>query len=71
MNVSMSKRHWFARSAVLLMLVVTMSTASVASAQENREGPPYLQDRGTGVATSMFGTYVQKGELLVYPFFEA
>lgn len=27
-------------------------------------------DRGTGVATSMFGTYVRGGELLVYPFME-
>jgi hypothetical protein len=32
--------------------------------------PRYLKDRGTGVATSMFGTYIRKGELLVYPFFE-
>ncbi|MGH9204666.1 MAG: hypothetical protein ACRD2A_25845, partial [Vicinamibacterales bacterium] len=34
------------------------------------EQPAYLRDRGTGVATSMFGTYVNKGELLFYPFFE-
>src|SRR5262245_34328831 len=33
--------------------------------------PPYLKDRGTGVATSMFGSYVRDGELLVYPFFES
>lgn len=32
--------------------------------------PTYLEDRGTGVATSMFGTYIRKGELIVYPFFE-
>lgn len=32
--------------------------------------PTYLRDRGTGLATSMFGTYVRRGELLVYPFFE-
>jgi hypothetical protein len=67
----MSKRYWLAHTAVPLALVLAMGTASVALAQENREGPPYLQDRGAGVATSMFGTYVQKGELLVYPFFEA
>lgn len=30
----------------------------------------YLQDRGTGVATSMFGTYIRKKELIVYPFYE-
>jgi hypothetical protein len=32
--------------------------------------PTYLEDRGTGIPTSMFGTYVRRGELLVYPFFE-
>lgn len=32
--------------------------------------PYYLQDRGTGVATSLFGSYVRGGELLVYPFYE-
>jgi hypothetical protein len=32
--------------------------------------PVYLRDRGTGVPTSMFGTYVRRRELLVYPFFE-
>ena len=29
-----------------------------------------LRDRGPGVSTSLFGTYVERGELLVYPFFE-
>jgi len=32
--------------------------------------PVYLQDRGEGVTTSLFGTYVRGGELLVYPFYE-
>lgn len=32
--------------------------------------PPYLSDRGTGIPTSMFGTYIERGEWLVYPFFE-
>ena len=32
--------------------------------------PSYLQDRGAGVATSLFGTYTRKGELLIYPFYE-
>ncbi len=32
--------------------------------------PGYLADRGTGQPTSMFGTYIRGGELLVYPFFE-
>lgn len=32
--------------------------------------PVYLRDRGEGIPTSMFGTYVQKGQLLIYPFVE-
>jgi hypothetical protein len=32
--------------------------------------PFYLKDRGPGIPTSMFGTYIQKGEWIVYPFFE-
>jgi hypothetical protein len=31
---------------------------------------PWLSDRGTGVRTSIFGTYVRSGELLVSPFLE-
>ncbi len=31
---------------------------------------PWLRDRGPGIRTSMFGTYVRPGELLVYPFYE-
>jgi hypothetical protein len=29
-----------------------------------------LRDRGPGTPTSMFGTYIEKGEILLYPFFE-
>ena len=32
--------------------------------------PAYLHDRGEGVPTSMFGTYIRRGEWIVYPFFE-
>jgi len=38
--------------------------------QAASEQRPILNDRGTGVPTSMFGTYINKGEFLVYPFFE-
>ena len=32
--------------------------------------PYYFRDRGEGIPTSMFGTYITKGQLLVYPFYE-
>jgi hypothetical protein len=32
--------------------------------------PPHLRDRGVGVPSSMFATYIQKGQFLVYPYLE-
>jgi hypothetical protein len=32
--------------------------------------PAYLGDRGRGMPISQFGTYIRKGELLIYPFYE-
>jgi len=32
--------------------------------------PAYLRDRGEGIPTSLFGTYVRSHEWLVYPFYE-
>lgn len=34
----------------------------------SEELPRYLRDRGTGVATSMFGTFIEPGQFLFYPF---
>lgn len=35
-----------------------------------QEVKPFLKDRGPGIATSMFGTYINKGEVIIYPFYE-
>ncbi len=32
--------------------------------------PAYLADRGEGIPTSLFGTYIGKREFIVYPFYE-
>lgn len=58
-----------ARVLFLSIFVSTVVTISPASAQ-SEDLPVYLQDRGTGIPTSMFGTYIRKHELLIYPFFE-
>lgn len=63
-----------AASSLIKFLSFALATGIVmlpnrASAQGDTEAP-YLRDRGTGLRTSMFGTYVRQGELLVYPFFE-
>lgn len=64
-----------------LTLAIVLATHAPAQAQRRNppEPPPtatadaagaWLDDRGTGVPTSMFGTYVRGGEWLIYPFFE-
>lgn len=56
---------------VALALTTTFATiAGVAAGSDDGTLPGYLRDRGTGVRTSMFGTYVNRGELLIYPFYE-
>jgi hypothetical protein len=58
-----------------LATVLVLAAASLAAplaplrAQEE-EMPAYLADRGRGIQTSLFGTYIRKGELLFYPFYE-
>ena len=51
-----------------LALAFLLAAAAVALPSEDL--PIYLRDRGTGVPTSLVGTYVRGGELLVYPFYE-
>ena len=64
----MSTRHRFAAAALAAVLASTL--APLARGEDAPVLPTYLRDRGTGVATSMFGTYIRKGEWMVYPFFE-
>jgi hypothetical protein len=42
----------------------------VARAADDEGLPPWLEDRGRGLPTSLFGTYIEKGQLLFYPFYE-
>ena len=57
------------RSTRNALVALTCATLGLPSAAAQRLAP-YLADRGTGIATSMFGEYARKGELLVYPFYE-
>ncbi|MGQ0646874.1 MAG: hypothetical protein ACT4P7_04845 [Gemmatimonadaceae bacterium] len=72
---SRRERPWFPctpfrsrRTAVAtaIALLATLPGPADIRAQE----PAHLRDRGPGVSTSMFGTYVSKGQLLLYPFAE-
>lgn len=51
--------------AAVAALIVALPSLSLGE-----ELPDYLKDRGTGVYTSLFGTYVKGGQFLFYPFYE-
>ncbi|MGH7452526.1 MAG: hypothetical protein ACRENG_14360, partial [bacterium] len=57
-------------SFILLATFIEMAALSKPARAQGDELPVYLKDRGTGIRTSIFGTYVRRGELLVSPFFE-
>lgn len=66
-------RHVAAATMLALLPFIARPTASEAQSGQQRPSDSEgvrLNDRGPGVPTSMFGTYVRKGELLVYPFYE-
>ena len=58
------------KTVVLLAMLASVAPVSAGQLGPDPSNPIYLQDRGAGVSTSMFGTYVRKGELIVYPFYE-
>ncbi len=54
--------------AFAIGLLLLALPGPVGAADE--ELPSWLQDRGRGLPTSLFGSYIEKGELLFYPFYE-
>lgn len=61
----------FTLSCTFLALALSVIPLAVAPlAAQDSDLPPYLADRGRGIATSLFGTYVESGEFVVYPFYE-
>jgi hypothetical protein len=55
-------------SVATVAATIAFSVFSNVAAQDDL--PYYLQDRGTGVPSSMFGTYIDKGEFIFYPYYE-
>jgi hypothetical protein len=60
-----------AEGLVLPLAVTALLGAMSGEIQAQEAGlPRYLEDRGPGIETSLFGTYVRRREVLVYSFFE-
>jgi hypothetical protein len=55
-------------SIVVLVFVINHLVTHYVMGQGDL--PVYLNDRGTGQPTSMFGTYINKKEFIIYPFYE-
>lgn len=57
--------------SVLWSLVGIVLLASIpAVAWSDSSVAPFLRDRAGGIRTSMFASFIQRGELIVYPFYE-
>jgi len=54
----------------MLSLIITLLFLNSYLSKAQNNLPYYLQDRGTGIPTSMFGTYINHGEFIIYPFYE-
>lgn len=48
--------------------LLVASLPATASAQHDSL-PPHLRDRGRGQPTSLFGTYIERGQLILFPYF--
>jgi len=62
----------FSRRLAIVFVILAHPPAVRAEdpPQQRAPLPLYLSDRGPGMATSLFGTYVRSGEWLVYAFYE-
>jgi hypothetical protein len=68
-EVLMKRMKWMYGAALALGGIIA-ADPHPSSAAENDSLPSYLTDRGEGIHTSLFGTYVREGEFLFYPFYE-
>lgn len=57
-------------AGVALFLIAGAALLPGTGQAQGTPEPGYLRDRGPGLATSLTGIYVRKGEVLIHPFFE-
>ena len=57
------------RVSILMSFFLMSELVAGQDAPASQETYDFLRDRGPGIPTSLFGTYVQKGELSINPFF--
>lgn len=55
---------------IILATLLLVALPLTVFGQDDSELPANLKDRGIGIPTSMFGTYIERGQLILYPFWE-
>jgi len=61
----------FLEGVLALTIAATLFLSPGATRAAEPPGlPAYLSDRGDGITTSLFGTYIREKEFLFYPFYE-
>lgn len=58
------------RIAVTILAAASLGSFALTPGAAAGELPAWLRDRGTGIPTSLVGTYVEAHRLLIYPFYE-
>lgn len=60
------------KEKLLMLLLVIAASVGVAGfhGAAADDLPYYLADRGKGTSLSMFATYIEEGEIVIYPFYE-
>jgi len=63
------KRNMMKLSAVVLRVIRITAFVFIAQSICGQDSMDFLRDRGNGISTSLFGTYIERGNVIIYPFF--
>lgn len=66
LNISLENMSLYSDKITKLLFCLIITSTTLFSQDDDS----YLKDRGNGLPTSMFGTYIEKGDVIVYPFYE-
>lgn len=58
------------KTLVVALLIAGAAVVWWPATSVAQDLPEYLRDRGPGIPVSQFGTYIEKGQFLIYPFYE-
>jgi hypothetical protein len=54
----------------IAIAISVVTACGIPAGFAGEDMPYYLEDRGTGIPSSMFGTYIEEGDFVVYTYYE-